>query len=78
VLYMADLIPSVGHIPLPYIMGYDMFPMKTLEEKRNILNEAVENNYILYFEHDHVNECCTLKNTEKGVRLDEVFRLGDV
>ncbi len=78
VLYMADLLPSVGHIPLPYIMGYDMSPLKTLQEKKSILNEAVANDYILYFEHDPINECCTLKNTEKGIRLDEVFRLSDV
>jgi len=68
----------VGHIPLPYIMGYDMSPLKTLQEKKSILNEAVANDYILFFEHDPVNECCTLKNTEKGVRLNEVFRLTDV
>jgi glyoxylase-like metal-dependent hydrolase (beta-lactamase superfamily II) len=78
VLYVADLIPSVSHIPLPYIVGYDMFPMKTLEEKKSILNEAVANDYILYFEHDPVNECCTLQDTEKGVRLKEVFRLNEV
>nr|WP_294796226.1 MBL fold metallo-hydrolase [uncultured Mucilaginibacter sp.] len=78
VLYMADLLPSVGHIPLPYIMGYDMSPLKTLQEKKSILNEAVANNYILYFEHDSVNECCTLKNTEKGIRLGDVLRLSDV
>lgn len=78
VLYMADLLPSVGHIPLPYIMGYDMSPLKTLQEKKSILNEAVANNYILFLEHDPLNECCTLKNTEKGVRLNQVFRLNDV
>lgn len=78
VLYMADLLPSVGHIPLPYIMGYDMSPLKTLQEKKSILNEAVADDYILYFEHDSVNECCTLKNTEKGIRLGEVLRLSDV
>ncbi len=77
-LYMADLIPSIGHLPLAYVMGYDMFPMKTLHEKKAILNEALENNYILYFEHDSVNECCTLKNTEKGIRADEIFRLDEV
>ncbi|WP_100342850.1 MBL fold metallo-hydrolase [Mucilaginibacter auburnensis] len=77
-LYMADLIPSIGHLPLAYVMGYDMFPMKTLNEKKAILNEALENNYILYFEHDSVNECCTLKNTDKGIRADEIFRLSEV
>jgi len=78
VLYMADLIPSVGHIPLAYIMGYDMFPLQTLQEKKNILTEAVTNDYILYLEHDAINECCTLKNTEKGIRLNEVFGLHEV
>jgi len=78
ILYAADLLPSAGHIPLPYIMGYDMSPLKTLQEKKIILNEAVEKQYILYFEHDPVNECCTLQQTEKGIRLKEVFRLTDV
>src|SRR6202012_3724104 len=55
ILYMADLLPSIGHIPLPYVMAYDMFPLKTLTEKKTILNEAVEKNYIFYLEHDPVN-----------------------
>lgn len=76
-LYVADLLPSVGHIPLPYIMSYDMFPMKTLDEKKRILEEAQKNNYILILEHDSVNECCTLKMTEKGIRLHSTFKLQD-
>lgn len=78
VLYMADLLPSAGHIPMPYIMAYDMFPLKTLNEKKIILNEAIENGYILYFEHDPVNECCTLQQTEKGVRVKDTFRLDEL
>jgi len=78
ILYMADLLPSVGHIPIPYIMAYDMFPLKTLGEKKTILNEAVENQYILYFEHDPVNECCTLQQTEKGVRVKDTFKLDEL
>ena len=78
VLYMADLIPSAGHIPLPYIMAYDMFPMKTLAEKKLVLNEAAEKEFILYLEHDPVNECCTVQQTEKGIRLKETFRLDEV
>jgi glyoxylase-like metal-dependent hydrolase (beta-lactamase superfamily II) len=78
ILYVADLLPSVGHIPLPYVMAYDMFPLKTLMEKKVILNEAVEKNYILFLEHDPVNECCTLQQTEKGVRLKETFRLNEL
>jgi glyoxylase-like metal-dependent hydrolase (beta-lactamase superfamily II) len=78
VLYMADLLPSVGHIPLPYVMAYDMFPLKTLTEKKVFLTEAVEKEYVLFFEHDSVNECCTLIQTEKGIRLGETFNLNDV
>ena len=75
ILYMADLLPSVGHLPMPYVMAYDMFPLKTLAEKKIILTEAVENGYILYLEHDPINECCTLMQTEKGIRLNETFNL---
>jgi glyoxylase-like metal-dependent hydrolase (beta-lactamase superfamily II) len=75
ILYMADLLPSVGHLPLPYVMAYDMFPLKTLTEKKIILSEALEKEYILYLEHDSVNECCTLQQTEKGIRLKETFNL---
>ncbi len=78
ILYMADLLPSVGHIPLPYVMAYDMFPMKTLEEKKKFLEEAAKNEYILYLEHDPVNECCTLQETEKGIRVKDTFKLGDI
>lgn len=78
IVYMADLLPSTGHIPLPYVMAYDMFPLKTLAEKKLFLNEAVDKEYILYLEHDPVNECCTLQQTEKGVRLKETFNLKDI
>lgn len=74
-VYMADLLPSTAHLPIPYVMAYDMFPLTTLHEKKNFLQEAVANNYILYFEHDHINECCTLQMTEKGVRVGETFAL---
>ena len=75
ILYMADLLPSVGHLPLPYVMSYDMFPLKTLQEKRAILQEATDNDYILFLEHDPTNECCTLQQTDKGIRVKEVFDL---
>ena len=78
ILYMADMLPSIGHIPMPYVMSYDMFPMKTLNEKRKFFNEAVQNNYILYLEHDPINECCTLQETEKGIRVKETFKLTDI
>lgn len=75
---MADLLPSTGHIPLPYVMGYDTRPLITLAEKEQFLNEAADNNYILFFEHDSVNECCTVKRIEKGVRLDQAFALHEI
>src|SRR6476660_4469881 len=78
ILYMADMLPSVGHIPLTYVMAYDMFPMKTLDEKRKFLEEAAKNDYILYLEHDPVNECCTLQETEKGIRVKDTFRLTEI
>ena len=78
ICYMADLLPSTGHIPLPYVMGYDTRPLITLEEKENFLNEAADNQYILFFEHDPINECCTVKRTEKGVRLDRGFKLTEL
>ena len=78
VCYMADLLPSVGHIPLPYVMGYDTRPLITMEEKEKFLNEAADNEYILFFEHDPVNQCCTVKHTEKGVRLDKTFPLSEL
>ena len=73
IVFMADLLPSVGHIPLPYVMGYDTRPLLTLNEKAKFLNTAADNDYVLFFEHDSINECCTLKHTEKGVRLKESF-----
>lgn len=75
IVYMADLIPSVAHIPLPYVMAYDMYPMTTLEEKEAFLNEAVEKNYVLFMEHDPLNSCCTVEKTEKGFRKKEVIEL---
>ena len=78
VVYMADLLPSQGHIPLPYVMGYDMFPLTTLNEKSSFLKEALEGDYVLFFEHDPVYECCTLQQTEKGIRPKEFFKLEEL
>ncbi|SEV98898.1 MBL fold metallo-hydrolase [Chitinophaga arvensicola] len=78
IIYMADLLPSIGHIPLPYVMAYDMFPLKTLQEKKSFLQEAAEKEYILYFEHDPVHECCVLQQTEKGIRAGETFALSSL
>ena len=75
---MADLLPSVGHIPLPFVMGYDTRPLTTMSEKETFLNNAVKNEFVLFLEHDSVNECCTLQMTEKGVRLSETFRFNEM
>ena len=72
---MADLLPTVGHIPLPYVMGYDTRPLLTIKEKAAFLNEAADNNYYLFLEHDAYNEICTVKHTEKGVRLNNYINL---
>lgn len=78
IVFMADLLPSAGHIPIPYVMAYDMFPLTTLHEKKAFLTEAAAGEYILFFEHDPVNECCVLQQTEKGIRQEEMFRLEEV
>ena len=78
IVFAADLLPSIGHIPLPYIMGYDTKPLVTLKEKDKFLNSAVDNEYIIYLQHDNNSECCTLKQTEKGIRLDQKFKLSDI
>lgn len=78
IVYMADLLPSAGHIPLPYVMAYDMFPLTTLNEKKSFLEQAVQENYTLFFEHDAMHECCTLEQTEKGIRPKEFFKLEEV
>jgi glyoxylase-like metal-dependent hydrolase (beta-lactamase superfamily II) len=78
IVYMADLLPSAGHIPMPYIMAYDMFPLTTLQEKKSFLSEAVAGNYILFFEHDYKNECCDLQQTEKGIRAGNFFSLREI
>jgi len=75
VVFVADLLPSVGHIPIPYVMAYDMFPLTTLQEKKAFLQEALQNRFILFFEHDPIHECCTLQMTEKGIRMKETFNL---
>lgn len=75
ICYMADLIPSSVHVPLPYVMGYDMFPMTTLIEKEKFLQTACKEEYILFYEHDPVAECSTVELTEKGYKRKEVFNL---
>jgi glyoxylase-like metal-dependent hydrolase (beta-lactamase superfamily II) len=78
VVYMADLLPSIAHIPVPYVMGYDTRPLETLKEKKAFLIEAQQNDFVLFFEHDAINECCTLQVTEKGIRSKDIFTLADI
>jgi glyoxylase-like metal-dependent hydrolase (beta-lactamase superfamily II) len=78
IVYMADLLPAVAHIPVPFIMAYDTRPLQTLIEKKEFLIEAVENDFILFFEHDPQVECCTLQQSEKGVRMKECFKLSEL
>jgi glyoxylase-like metal-dependent hydrolase (beta-lactamase superfamily II) len=78
IVFMADLLPSAGHIPIPYVMAYDMFPLTTLNEKKSFLKEAVEGNYTLFFEHDPVHECCNLQQTERGIRAKDFFKLDEI
>ncbi len=77
-VYLADLIPSSAHLPLPYILSYDVQPLLTLAEKENMLKEALENEYVLMFEHDPSVECCTVKQTLKGIRVNETFPLSNM
>ena len=77
IVFAADLIPTVGHLPIPYVMGYDTRPLLTLEEKSLFLNDAVENDFLLFLEHDAENELISLEQTPKGVRLKESFLFDD-
>lgn len=77
-VFMADLLPTAGHIPLPYVMGYDTRPLLTLKEKEAFLNEAADKEFYLFLEHDAYNEVITVKHTEKGVRLKETFKFTDI
>ena len=76
VVFTADLVPTMAHLPMPYVMSYDTQPLITLAEKESFLNEAAEKDWVLFFEHDLYNECCTLEQTEKGVGVKEVHILG--
>ena len=78
IAFMADLLPSVGHIPLAYVMGYDTRPLITMTEKEQFLQRAVDEEFVLFLEHDSVNECCTLQMTEKGVRLKDTFKFEEL
>ncbi|MFD2917104.1 MBL fold metallo-hydrolase [Psychroserpens luteus] len=78
ICFMADLLPTVGHLPLPFVMGYDTRPLLTLDEKERFLNLAADNNYYLFLEHDAHNEIITVQHTEKGVRLKDTFTTNDI
>jgi len=75
IVYMADLLPSTAHIPMPYVMSYDARPMLTMDEKKELFKEVILNNYTLFFEHDYYNECCSLQDSQKGPRVKELFSL---
>lgn len=78
IVYLADMIPSSAHIPVPYVMGYDVRPLVTMDEKKKFLEHACRNNFILFFEHDPAVECCTLQLTERGVRMEKALRLDEI
>jgi glyoxylase-like metal-dependent hydrolase (beta-lactamase superfamily II) len=78
IAFMADLLPSTGHIPLPYVMGYDTRPLLTLTEKEKFLKTAANNDLVLFLEHDIINECATVTNTDRGVRLSETHKFSDL
>lgn len=77
-VFMADLLPTAGHIPVPYIMGYDTRPLITLSEKAAFMKRAADTNFYLFMEHDAHNEICTVKHTEKGIRLDKTYTFNEV
>lgn len=77
-VFMADLLPSVGHIPVPYVMGYDTRPLITLDEKSNFLTRASDEEFVLFLEHDIINECATLQLTERGIRLKDTFSFSEL
>lgn len=78
IVFCADLIPTAGHLPLPYVMGYDTRPLLTLPEKAKFLNLAAENNYYLFLEHDAHHEIITVEKTEKGIRMATVFTCSEI
>lgn len=78
ILYVADLVPTTGHLPIAYVAAYDMFPLQAMEEKKHYLQHALNEDYILFFEHDAKYECCTLQETPKGIRAKDVFKVTDI
>ena len=78
IIFMADLLPTTGHIPVPYVMGYDTRPLLTIKEKEAFLSEAADHDYFLFLEHDAYSEICTVQHTNKGVRLKETHKFKDI
>ncbi len=77
-VYCADLFPSMAHLPLPYVMAYDTRPLLTLDEKKTFLEAGVQQEHIFFFEHDKQVECCTLQQTERGIKEKDVFKLSEL
>ena len=78
IVFCADMLPTAGHIPIPYVTGYDTRPLMSMDEKQIFLNNAADNNYYLWLEHDAHNQIITVQHTEKGIRLKEVFKCEDI
>ncbi|NCT08672.1 MAG: MBL fold metallo-hydrolase [Flavobacteriia bacterium] len=78
IVFVADLLPTVGHIPLPYVMGYDTRPLLTIKEKASFLKQAADHNFYLFLEHDATNELCTVYHTEKGIRLNTTHQFSEI
>ena len=78
IVFCADMLPTAGHIPIPYVTGYDTRPLLSMDEKQIFLNNAADNNYYLWLEHDAHNQIITVQHTEKGIRLKEIFKCEDI
>jgi len=78
VVFMADMIPTQSHVPIPFVMGYDVRPLNAMQEKESFLHLAAERNYVLFFEHDPVNEACLVESSEKGVRTKEILKINEL
>ena len=75
IIYLADAIPTMAHIPIPYVMGYDVRPLESMQEKSNILQMALDKQYLLFFEHDPFHEMCSVQQTDKGIKRHEILTL---
>jgi glyoxylase-like metal-dependent hydrolase (beta-lactamase superfamily II) len=79
IVFCADLIPSLGHLPVNYVMAYDIKPLESMRDRQSFLDKAIKNDFILFFEHDPINECCTITKNERGQFVpDRIFKLSDL